>query len=77
MERALTDSIYSRILILFKNIENQIKDCNIDFVLDGVSNSRWIFHMRHSLDKFFINPKDYEYLADFALGCPKFTRDMV
>lgn len=47
--------------INFKNIRDQINCTNLEATMDGINNSRFIFHYLHSMDKFYINPSDYEY----------------
>ena len=47
--------------ILFKNMYEQINNAELDCMVDNVNNSRFLFHMIHSMDKYFINPFDYCY----------------
>ena len=47
--------------ILFKNMYEQINNAELGCMVDNVNNSRFLFHMIHSRDKYFINPYDYSY----------------
>jgi len=47
--------------ILFKNMYEQINKAELGCMVDNVNNSRFLFHMIHSMDKYFINPFDYSY----------------
>ena len=54
--------------INFINIKDQIAIADLETVMDNESNSRYIFHYLHSLDKFFINPSDYIYEGEKLFG---------
>ena len=47
--------------VLFINMDDQINGADLSCIIDHVSNSRFLFHMIHSMDKYFINPFDYDY----------------
>lgn len=47
--------------INFINLKDQIEVAELEAVYAGISASRYIFHNLHSIDRFFINPKDYVY----------------
>ena len=57
--------------INFTNIEEQINKADLSAVLDGVNNSRYIFHNLHSMDRFFINPIGYVYEGEKLFGIPE------
>lgn len=57
--------------INFKNIRDQINCTNLEATMDGINNSRFIFHYLHSMDKFYINPSDYEYEGEKLFGLPE------
>ncbi|MCQ2585210.1 MAG: hypothetical protein MJ185_06430 [Treponema sp.] len=54
--------------ILLKNVEDQINGADLEVVFDGLNNSRYLFHMLHSMEKYFMNPYDYKYDLEQALG---------
>lgn len=47
--------------VLFENMYEQINRADLSCLIDNVNNSRFLFHMIHSMDKYFINPYDYDY----------------
>ena len=47
--------------ILLRNMYEQINRAELSGMVDNVNNSRILFHMIHSMDKYFINPFDYSY----------------
>ncbi|MBR6383186.1 MAG: hypothetical protein IKS56_04290 [Lachnospiraceae bacterium] len=53
--------------ILFINMYKQINRADLSCMIDNVNNSRFLFHMIHSMDKYFINPFDYDYSEVFNL----------
>ncbi len=57
--------------INFINIRDQIEAADLEFVLDGVNGSRYIFHNLHSIDRFFINPVSYVYEGEKLFGIPE------
>ncbi|MBP5706107.1 MAG: hypothetical protein J6W76_02395 [Spirochaetales bacterium] len=63
MSKALTEIIIKQTKTLLENIENQIIGADLSCMVDNVNNSRYLFHAIHSLDKYFINPYQYEYEA--------------
>jgi hypothetical protein len=54
--------------INFINIRDQIEVAELEAVFDGVNGSRYIFHNLHSMDRFFINPVNYEYEGEKLFG---------
>ena len=54
--------------INFINIRDQIEIAELEAVFDGVNGSRYIFHNLHSMDRFFINPVNYEYEGEKLFG---------
>ena len=54
--------------INFINIRDQIEVAELESVFDGVNGSRYIFHNLHSMDRFFINPVNYEYEGEKLFG---------
>ena len=64
MGKMLIEIILKQTKTLLKNIENQIIGADLSCMIDNVNNSRYLFHAIHSLDKYFINPYQYEYEAD-------------
>lgn len=67
-ERTLVHIIEQQTEILFKNLEDQVAGAELERILDAVNNSRYLFHMIHSADKYFINPYDYTYDKNTAGG---------
>ena len=57
--------------INFINIRDQIEVAELEAVFDGVNGSRYIFHNLHSMDRFFINPVNYEYEGEKLFGIPE------
>lgn len=57
--RILTDILKEQTEILLKNLDDQIAAANLTAVIDGLPNSRYLFHTIHSLDKNFINPDTF------------------
>ena len=57
--------------INFINIRDQIEVAELEAVFDGVNGSRYIFHYLHSMDRFFINPVNYEYEGEKLFGIPE------
>ena len=53
--------------ILFVNMYEQINRADLSCMIDNVNNSRFLFHMIHSMDKYFINPFDYDYSYVYSL----------
>ena len=68
MEKTLVKIITEQTEILFKNLEVQLKEADLERMFDNVNNSRYLFHTLHSLDRYFINPYRYEYKMDEQLG---------
>ena len=64
----LVEIIKQQTEILFKNIDDQISGADLSSQLDNVNNSRYLFHMIHSMDRYFINPFVYSYNAEQAGG---------
>lgn len=57
--------------INFINIKEQLEMADLETVFDGESNSCYIFHYLHSMDRFFINPMDYVYEGERLFGIPE------
>ena len=53
--------------VLFINIYEQINRADLACMIDNVNNSRFLFHMIHSMDRYFINPFDYDYSPVYDL----------
>ncbi len=53
--------------VLFVNMDEQINRADLSCMIDNVNNSRFLFHMIHSMDKYFINPYDYDYSEVYSL----------
>lgn len=66
--KTLVRIIEEQTQILFKNLEDQVEGAELSCIFDNVNNSRYLFHMIHSMDKYFINPYDYTYNAESAGG---------
>lgn len=66
--KILVSIIAEQTQILFKNIEDQINGAELERLFENVNNSRYLFHMIHSADKYFINPYNYTYNAKAAGG---------
>ncbi len=66
--RTLVGIIEEQTQILFKNLEYQVNGAELSCIFDNVNNSRYLFHMIHSMDKYFINPYAYTYDAGVAGG---------
>ena len=64
----LVKEIKEQTEINFKNIRDQIAAADLEAVTDNETNSRYIFHYLHSLDKFYINPADYVYEGEKLFG---------
>ena len=66
--KILVNIIAEQTQILFKNLDDQINGAELASLLENVNNSRYLFHMIHSMDKYFINPYMYTYEAQQAGG---------
>lgn len=53
--------------VLLVNMYEQINRADLSCMIDNVNNSRFLFHMIHSMDKYFINPYDYDYSEVYNL----------
>ena len=53
--------------VLFINMYEQINRADLSCVVDNVNNSRFLFHMIHSMDKYFINPFEYDYSEVYGI----------
>ncbi|MBR5932873.1 MAG: hypothetical protein IK002_02690 [Treponema sp.] len=60
-EHTLVNIITEQTEILFKNLEDQVSGAVFEEKCDNVNNSRFLFHMIHSADKYFVNPFAYRY----------------
>jgi len=45
--------------VMFENAEIMLQTCNLDFILCGFPMWKHVYHMLHSCDQWFINPKHY------------------
>ena len=57
--KSLVQIIREQTEILFTNLNSQIEQADLEAELDGLPNSRYLFHTIHSADRWFINPDDY------------------
>lgn len=55
----------------FQNVREQIQRADVGAVFDAESNSRYIFHYLHSLDRFFAGPAGYVYEGGRLFGIPE------
>jgi hypothetical protein len=55
----LTGLLREQTEILLKNLDDQIAAADLNVLIDGLPNWRYLFHTIHSLDKSFINPDDF------------------
>ena len=62
MDKEIISIIKEQNKLLFENIYEQIKTATLEKRIDNVNNSRFLFHMIHSMDRYFINPFEYDYL---------------
>ena len=60
MNSSFSEIITEQIDIFLYNIEIAIKTCDLHYVLFNVPIWKHVYHMLHSLDKWFINPNCYE-----------------
>lgn len=68
MSKSFVPFLQQQSEILLLNVQDQIKDADLEVVLDGVNNSRYLFHMLHSMEKYFFNPYEYKYEEKETLG---------
>lgn len=61
MDKEIISIIKEQNKLLFENIYEQIKTATLEKRIDNVNNSRFLFHMIHSIDRYFINPFEYDY----------------
>lgn len=66
----LTEIIKEQTAVLFMNLRAQIEHCSLDCLVDGIPNSRYVFHAIHSLDKWFISPEDFAEPNISVCGIP-------
>ena len=67
----LVQQIKNQMETNFINVREQILKADLAAVLDAESNSRYIFHYLHSMDRFFMNPCDYTYEGERLFGIPE------
>ncbi len=63
----ITKIIKEQTDVLFANVYEQIKNADLTCMIESVNNSRFLFNMIHSMDKYFINPYDYDYSPAYEL----------
>ena len=59
MSRDLVESIKKCTEVLFFNAGIMLQTCNMDFILCDMPIWKHVYHMLHSCDQWFINPKHY------------------
>jgi hypothetical protein len=64
----LTGLLRKQTEILLKNLDDQIAAADLDVLIDGLPNSRYLFHTLHSLDRNFINPDGFSEPALSVCG---------
>jgi hypothetical protein len=57
--RILTGILREQTEVLLKNLDDQIAAAELNTLIDGLPNWRYLFHTIHSLDKNFINPDTF------------------
>lgn len=60
MSKILVDEITEQTKIFFHNIETCLNTCNMDYVFSGMPIWKHVYHTLHSIDRWFINPEQYE-----------------
>ena len=55
----LVKAIKINVDAMFTNADIMLKTCNMDFILCDLPIWKHAYHMLHSLDQWFINPKEY------------------
>ena len=53
--------------MLLRNMYEQVNHADLNCMTEDVNNSRFLFHMIHSMDRYFINPFDYDYSPVYEL----------
>jgi len=79
MKGELLDTLIEQTNILFKNIENTINGINEEQLYDK-SICNWklgaqIYHFLQSMNKWFINPTEYNEQHFFPAGNNKYSKD--
>jgi hypothetical protein len=59
MSRQLVDIISDKVDVSLHNVATMIKTCEMDYVLFDAPISKNVYHMLHSLDKWFVNPSRF------------------
>ena len=59
MSRQLVEIISDKVDVSLHNVATMIKTCDMDYVLFDVPISKHVYHMLHSMDKWFINPRKF------------------
>jgi hypothetical protein len=60
MNRKLVEIITEQTTILLYNINTTIQTCDLDYVLCEMPVWKHLYHLLHSLDRWFINPERYD-----------------
>ncbi|MBQ2774294.1 MAG: hypothetical protein IJF40_00185 [Clostridia bacterium] len=61
MKNQLVNAIKLNTEALFTNADIMLKTCDMNFILCGMPIWKHAYHMLHSLDQWFINPKEYTH----------------
>ena len=67
-KKMLVHIIQEHTAVLFTNLKAQIEQSDLNALLDGLPNSRYLFHALHSLDRWYINPDDYTFPGATVAG---------
>ena len=59
MRHELVDAIYRNTEVLFDNARIMLQTCDMDLILCDMPIWKHAYHMLHSCDQWFINPKHY------------------
>jgi hypothetical protein len=59
LSRQIVEEITKQTEIFFHNLETCINTCNYEYVLCGMPVWKYMYHTLHSIDKWFINPMQY------------------
>ncbi|MBQ3498113.1 MAG: hypothetical protein IJA87_03185 [Clostridia bacterium] len=59
MSEELVKAIKVNVDAMFTNADIMLQTCNMDFILCDLPIWKHAYHMLHSLDQWFINPKEY------------------
>jgi hypothetical protein len=59
MNNELVDMIKSETEVLLENVKICIETCDLEYILSDIPNWQHLYHMLHSLDRYYINPHHY------------------